>query len=103
MNDDWTKIDYFNIDEFYSYLYTLPEEQQADELATFGKQQSMILLKDDMIKYKNFYEFIKNYSPRDYRIINNKPWISQRVINTHIQLWNSLHIHRITKLRVFFL
>lgn len=101
--DDWIEIKYFNIDDFYTYLYTLSEEQQTKELETFGKQQSLILLRNDMKKYNNFYEFIKQYSPRDYKILNNKPYVSQRVIIKHVELWNELHSQAIKKLRIFFI
>ena len=71
VDDDWTEIKHFNVDDFYNYLYTLPEELQAKELEIFGNQQSLILLKTEMKKYYNFYEFVKQYSPRDYKILNN--------------------------------
>ena len=101
--DGWTEVKHFNVDEFYTYLSGLSEEQQAHELETFGKQQSLMLLKTDMIKYTNFYEFIKQYSPRDYKILNNKPYVSQRVIIKHVELWNELHCRQIKRLRIFFL
>ena len=101
--DGWTEIKHFNIDDFYTYLYTLPEEQQAKELETFGKRQSLLLLKTDMKKYINFYEFIKQYSPRDYKILNNKPYVSQRVIIKHVEIWNELHCQQIKRLRIFFI
>lgn len=101
--NDWTEINHFDIDEFYTYLSTLPEEQQANELQMFGKQQSYLVLKNDMLKYNNFYTFIQNYSPRDYKILNNKPYVSQRVIIKHVELWNELHSMNIKRLRVFFL
>ena len=101
--EGWTEIKHFNVDDFYTYLYTLPEEQQAHELEMFGKQQSLVLLKNDMVRFNNFYEFIKQYSPRDYKILNNKPYVSQRVIIKHVQLWNELHTAEIKRLRIFFL
>ena len=101
--DGWTEIQHFNVDDFYTYLYTLPEEEQALELERFGKQQSLVLLKNDMVKFNSFYEFIKQYSPRDYKILNNKPYVSQRVIIKHVQLWNELHTAEIKRLRIFFL
>ena len=99
----WTEVKHFNTDDFYTYLYTLPEEQQAKELEQFGKQQSLFLLKTDMKKYNNFYDFIKQYSPRDYKILNNKPYVSQRVIIKHVELWNELHCQEIKRLRIFFI
>jgi len=100
---DWTEVKHFNVDDFYTYLYTLPEEQQAKELEQFGKQQSLLLLKTDMKKYNNFYEFIKQYSPRDYKILNNKQYVSQRVIIKHVELWNEIHSQSIKRLRIFFI
>jgi len=100
---DWTEVKHFNVDDFYTYLYTLPEEQQAKELEQFGKQQSLFLLKTDMKKYNNFYEFIKQYSPRDYKILNNKQYVSQRVIIKHVELWNEIHSQSIKRLRIFFI
>ena len=101
--DDWTEINHFDIDDFYTYLYTLSEEHQAKELEIFGKQQSLMLLKTEMTKYNNFYEFIKQYSPRDYKKLNNKPYVSQRVIIKHVELWNELHFPKIKILRIFFM
>ena len=103
ITDDWTEIPYFNVDDFYTYLHTLPEELQAHELQLFGKQQSLLLLKNDMMKYNNFYEFIKQYSPRDFKILNNKQYVSQRVIIKHVQLWNEIHTSDIKRLRIFFI
>ena len=100
---DWTEIKHFDIEDFYTYLDTLPEDQQANELALYGKQQSMLLLKDDMKKYNNFYTFIQYYSPRDFKMLNNKPYVSQRVIIKHVELWNDLHDKKIKKLRIFFI
>ena len=101
--DGWTEINHFNIDDFYTYLYTLSEEQHANELENFGKRQSFLLLKNDMKKYTSFYEFIKQYSPRDYKLLNNKPYVSQRVIIKHVELWNELHFQQIKRLRIFFI
>lgn len=101
--DGWTEIKHFDVDDFYTYLYTLPDDQQAKELETFGKQQSLMLLKYDMKQYTSFYEFIKQYSPRDFKILNNKPYVSQRVIIKHVELWNELHSNEIKRLRIFFI
>ena len=101
--DGWTEIQHFSIDDLYKYIKTLPEEQQAKELETFGKQQSLILLKNEMKKYNNFYDFIKQYSPRDYKILNNKSYVSQRVIIKHVELWNEVHSQNIKRLRIFFI
>ena len=102
-NNDWIKISHFNSDEFETYIQTLSETEQEEALHQYGKKQSFILLEDDMKKYNNFYTFIKNYSPRDYKFIRNNPHVSQRVIATHVELWNSVHIRQIKTLRIFFM
>ena len=101
--EEWVNIDYIDIDDFHNYLKYLPEDEQAYELEFYGKQQSLIMLKNEMLKEKNFYYFVKNYSPRDYKIINNRSHVSQRVIKTHVELWNEIHKTRIKKLRIFFI
>ena len=101
--EDWLHVSYFDHSEFYNYLYTLPDDEHARELETYTKQQAMLILKEDMKKSNNFYEFIRNYSPRDYTIVNSKPYVSQRVISTHVELWNSLHKQRLKTLRIFFI
>ena len=56
-----------------------------------------------MKKNNCFYNFVKNYSSRDFKIINNKKYVSQRVICKHVKYWNEIHPdNKIKKLRVFF-
>ena len=100
---DWIEITYFDIDDFENYIEGLTEDQYAKELENYSKQQAKIIIETDMKKANTFYEFMKKYSPRDYKIINNREYVSQRVISTHVNLWNNLNKSKIKKLRIFFL
>ena len=73
-----------------------------DRLATILPFAGSIL-KEEMKKVNNFYDFIKNYSPCDYKVIQNKPYISQRVISTHVEIWNQINDVKIKHLQVFFI
>ena len=103
MLSDWTHVSYFSKNQFYEYLDTLAEDKHAREMEIYSKQQSLQILKDFMKEENDFYTFIKNYSPRDYKIIRKKQFVSQRVIMKHVQLWNEVHDTNIQTLNVFFL
>ena len=103
IDSDWIEISYFDIDDFREYIECLPEDEYAKELENYSKQQAKYIIETDMKKASTFYEFMKKYSPRDYKIINNREYVSQRVITTHVYLWNNLKKHDIKKLRIFFL
>ena len=94
---DWENID------LHDYIDTLDDDTKAIELEKYGKSLSMILLKEHMTKFENFYYFMRDYSPCDYRIINRKPHVSQRVIVQHIDLWNAVHNNKLKRIRIFFL
>ena len=103
IENDWIEITYFDINDFGNYLEGLTEDQYAKELENYSKQQAKIIIQTDMKKANTFYEFMKEYSLRDYKIINNREYVSQRVISTHVNLWNDLNKSKIKKLRIFFL
>ena len=103
MNGNWTLVNYLKIEEIYDYISTLPDEEQMYELERSGKHMSIELLKNDMKLSDNFYDFIKQYSPKDFKIIQKKQYVSQRVIQTHVELWNETHNTRLKKLRIFFM
>ena len=103
IESDWVEITYFDIDDFNNYIEGLTEDQYAKELENYSKQQARLIIEADMKQANTFYEFMKKYSPRDYKIINNREYVSQRVISTHVNLWNNLNKRKIQKLRVFFL
>jgi hypothetical protein len=100
---DWTEIPYFTSDELNEYLDTLSEDEYAYELQSYSKYHARSILKEEMKKVNNFYDFVKNYSPCDYKVIQNKPYISQRVISTHIEIWNEINDIKIKHLQVFFI
>jgi len=57
-----------------------------------------------MKRWECFYNFMKDYSYRDYKLINNKPYVSQRVVDKHVKYWNIVHpTNKIKKLRIFFM
>ena len=61
------------------------------------------MLKEYMKIFDDFYRFIKEYSPCDFKIIHRKPHVSQRVISQHVDLWNETHEKsKLRTLRVFF-
>jgi hypothetical protein len=102
-NDNWISVDYLNQDDFYMYIQELSEDERAIELAQFSKRVGKKLLKEEMKKNNCFYNFIKSYSSRDFKIIKNKKYVSQRVICTHVKFWNETHPNnKIKNLRVFF-
>ena len=72
-------------------------------MESYGKEKSLEILKEYMQSHRNFYMFIKVYSPRDYRYIEGKSYVSHRVIEKHVQIWNETHSHNVKKLRIFFL
>ena len=78
--DIWIPVDYLNVDDFYDYLQTLSEDQRALELQQFSKREAKKILKKGMKESNCFYDFIKNYSYRDFKIIQGLPHVSQRVI-----------------------
>lgn len=101
--DNWLSVNYLSPDEFGEYLQTLPDDERARELVEFSKRHAKKLLKEDMKRSSCFYTFIKNYSSRDFKIINGQKYVSQRVIVNHVKYWNDTHPNnRIKKLRVFF-
>ena len=103
MTETWISVNYLGTDEFCNYLNTLSEDERNIELANFSKRQAKKMLKDDMKNNSCFYNFIKNYSPRDYQVINGDKYVSQRVICKHIKYWNQIHPNnKIKNLRVFF-
>lgn len=102
-HDNWISVDYLNQDEFYTYMQELTEDERAIELAQFSKRVGKKLLKEEMKNNICFYNFIKNYSPRDFKIIKNKKYVSQRVICKHVKYWNEIHTdNKIKNLRIFF-
>ena len=101
--DDWESIEFLKDRELEDYLCTLDEDSRARELELYGKYYSNELLKEHMKKFSNFYSFVKDYSPCDFRLVRNKPHVSQRVIVQHVQMWNDIHCpKKIKTLRVFF-
>jgi len=99
----WVPLDHLSDVDFKEYLNTVPEDEKSIELKHHIKLKSEILLKEEMKKYSNFYNFIKKYSPRDFKTIKNKGHVSQRVINVHLRFWNEIHPNnQVKNLRVFF-
>lgn len=102
-SDTWISLNYLNPKEFSSYLDTLDEDEKNIELAEYSKRQAKRMLKQEMKTSKCFYTFIKNYSPRDFKIIQGLSHVSQRVIIKHVKYWNETHPEKkIKKLRIFF-
>ena len=103
MGETWISVNYLNHGEFYNYLNTLSDEERNIELVQYSKRHAKKLLKDEMRNNTCFYTFIKNYSPRDYQVINQVNYVSQRVICKHVKYWNQIHPeNKIKNLRVFF-
>ncbi len=99
----WVPLNHLSDTEFNEYLDTIPEDNKSIELRQHIKMKSEVILKEEMKKYTNFYNFIKKYSPKDFKIIKNRGHVSQRVLNTHLQFWNEIHpSNPINNLRVFF-
>jgi hypothetical protein len=102
-NNNWISVEYLNNDDFCLYMDTLSEDEKAVELAQFSKRVGKKMLKDEMKKNNCFYNFIKSYSSRDFKIIKNKKHVSQRVICKHVKYWNETHPNnKIKNLRIFF-
>jgi hypothetical protein len=102
-SDNWLSINYLTPDDFSEYLKTLPEDERSIELAQFSKRYAKKILKEGMKASTCFYQFIQDYSSRDFKIINGKPHVSQRVIIKHVKYWNDTHpYNHIRKLRIFF-
>ena len=99
----WTSINFLNKDDFLEYLETLPEAERPDELKKYSQCEAVNILKNDMKKCNmNFYNFIAQFSPADFKIINRKSHVSQRVIDTHVNYWNEVNPEKkIKTLRVF--
>jgi hypothetical protein len=95
----WTQVDHLNQTEFMEYIETLSDDDKQKEIKKYSKR----LLKNEMKKYISFYNFIKNYSPRDFKIIKGSPHVSQRVLYKHVKYWNEIHPNNsIKKLQIFF-
>lgn len=95
----WTHIEHLDHKDFMEYVDTLPDKEKIFEI----KKHSRRMLKDEMRKYISFYNFIEKYSPRDFKIIKGKKYVSQRVIREHVKYWNQTHpFNTIKKLRIFF-
>ena len=100
---NWIPIDHLSDKDFMDYLRTLPENFRAPELQRHTKSKATQILKDEMSKHTNFYSFIKKYSPKDYKLINSKGHVSQRVLLNHVNMWNEIHPNNEVKhIRVFF-
>ena len=103
-SDLWVPVDYLNIDDFYEYIQTLPEDQRAIELRQFSKREAKKILKEGMKESSCFYDFIKHYSHRDFKNIKGLPYVSQRVLIKHVKYWNITHPkNKINSLRIFFM
>lgn len=102
-SDTWISVNYLDPKEFSLYLDTLSDDEKNMELAEYSKRQAKRMLKQEMKNNNCFYTFIKNYSPRDFKIIRNLPYVSQRVIIKHVKYWNEMHPEKkIKNLRIFF-
>jgi len=100
----WVNVDYLSNNEFNNYLDSITNDIQAEELRLYTKREAIRILKDEISKYDNFYDFVKNYSPRDYKCVKGKEYVSQRVLNDHVKYWNEIHNDlEIKLLRVFFM
>ena len=100
----WIPVDYLDPDEFYNYLQTLPEDHRALELRQFSRRLAKKILKEEMEKWNCFYDFVEDYSSRDFKKINGIKHVSQRVLIKHVKYWNIIHpTNTIKKLRVFFI
>jgi hypothetical protein len=95
----WTQVEHLSQNDFLDYVQTLSPEEQKIEIKKFSKR----MLKLEMKKNICFYSFIKNYSPRDFKIIHRLPFVSQRVICKHVKYWNETHpLNKIKTLRIFY-
>ena len=99
----WVPLDHLSDSDFKDYLNTIPEDNKPTELQQHMKLKSEGILKEEMKKYTNFYNFIKKYSPNDFKTIKNKGHVSQRVLTKHLKFWNEIHpSNQVKNLRVFF-
>ena len=99
----WVPLDHLSDTDFKEYLKTISEDDKPIELQQHIKMKSEGILKEEMKMYRNFYNFIKQYSPRDFKTIKNKGHVSQRVLNIHLRIWNEIHpTEEVKNLRVFF-
>lgn len=102
ISDEWECVDFLEREEFEEYIQCLDENDKAHELELYGKHMSIVLLRDYMKTFTNFYSFIREYSPCDFKMIHRKPHVSQRVIVQHVQMWNEVNKNKIKTMRVFF-
>ena len=88
---DWIVIDNFTNIEFETYLNSLSELVRSQVCQLETKKQSIHILKNIIKSHSSFYNFIYDFSPVDFKHINGLPHVSQRVLGTHVNLWNSIH------------
>ena len=100
--NEWVKLTHLSFNEFEEYIEFLSdtEKELAQQYETQRKGREIIL--DMMKEYSNFYTFIKNFSPVDYKYIDKKQYVSNRVTTTHLELWHITHPYsKLEHLRVF--
>jgi hypothetical protein len=100
---NWIPVDTLGKKDFLEYLETLPESERSEELVKFSQKEAIHILKKEMKDSKtNFYNFISKFSPADFKIINRKSHVSQRVIVKHVKYWNEVNpTKKVKTLRVF--
>jgi len=102
---NWIPVSHLSLNDFTVYLSTVDNEEiRSTEIQRYSKRHAVEIMCMDMLKYTTFYDFVKVFSPNDYKLIKGKSHVSQRVIATHVQYWNDIHPSKtITTLRIFFM
>ena len=99
--DDWIIIECENKWNIIENLTNI-ETKKCKEMQLETERKGIEILKNEMKLYNNFYKFIKDFSPVDYKLINGKKYVSQRVIGNHFKYWNEIHSYsKLQNIRIF--
>jgi len=87
---NWIPVSHLSLNDFTVYLSTVDNEEiRSTEIQRYSKRHAVEIMCMDMLKYTTFYDFVKVFSPNDYKLIKGKSHVSQRVtfntgtISTH--------------------